>query len=81
MRHTPIAQQDRSAGKRVTRAPNGPLTCRRHPVGMTKSLNNGNASKSREERPRSLLSRGVEVAFPLVIVALGYLIGRQFFGF
>jgi hypothetical protein len=47
---------------------------------MTKNLNNSHRSTARGQQGRSLFSRGAELAFPLIIVALGYVIGRQFFG-
>ncbi|WP_202366892.1 MULTISPECIES: hypothetical protein [unclassified Mesorhizobium] len=47
---------------------------------MTKNL--GIAESSAPKQPaRSFLSRLAPALFPLVVVALGYLIGRQFFGF
>jgi hypothetical protein len=47
---------------------------------MTKNLGNVKPSAPVKEVQPSLLSRIAPALFPLVIVALGYLVGRQFFG-
>ncbi|CCV14959.1 conserved hypothetical protein [Mesorhizobium sp. STM 4661] len=48
---------------------------------MTKNLGNAQRNIPRETVNRSLLSRLAPALFPLAVVALGYMIGRQFFGF
>ncbi|RWM80150.1 MAG: hypothetical protein EOR84_35265 [Mesorhizobium sp.] len=49
--------------------------------GMTKDLGNAERSAPKQPASRSALSRLAPALFPLVVVALGYLIGWQFFGF
>lgn len=48
---------------------------------MTKNLGNTKPSSPVRETRSSLLSKAVPGLFPLVVVALGYFVGRQFFGF
>ncbi|BCG95732.1 hypothetical protein [Mesorhizobium sp. 131-2-1] len=48
---------------------------------MTKSLNNATPSSPIHEVKPSLAGKVAPALFPLVVVALGYLVGRQFFGF
>jgi hypothetical protein len=48
---------------------------------MTKNLGNAVRNIPREPARISALSRLAPALFPLVVVALGYLIGWQFFGF
>ncbi|SIT59333.1 hypothetical protein BQ8794_70263 [Mesorhizobium prunaredense] len=49
--------------------------------GMTKNLGNAERSAPNEPARSSALSRLAPALFPLVVVALGYLVGWQFFGF
>ncbi|PDQ18921.1 hypothetical protein CN311_22010 [Mesorhizobium sanjuanii] len=48
---------------------------------MTKNLGNAQRNIPRETVNRSLVSRVAPAMFPLAVVVLGYLVGRQFFGF
>lgn len=48
---------------------------------MTKNLGNAERSAPKEPASNSALSRLAPALFPLVVVALGYLVGWQFFGF
>jgi len=48
---------------------------------MTKNLGNAKPSSPARELAPSLFSRVAPALFPLAVVALGYLVGRQFFGF
>ncbi|PAQ09196.1 hypothetical protein CIT26_14010 [Mesorhizobium temperatum] len=48
---------------------------------MTKNLGNAERSAAKEPARRSVLSRLAPALFPLVVVALGFLVGWQFFGF
>jgi hypothetical protein len=48
---------------------------------MTKNLGNASRTIPREQPRSSALGRLAPALFPLVVAALGYLIGRQFFGF
>jgi hypothetical protein len=48
---------------------------------MTKNLGNAVRTASKEPAKPSAISRLAPALFPLAVVALGYLIGRQFFGF
>ncbi|ESW95006.1 hypothetical protein X769_30750 [Mesorhizobium sp. LSJC268A00] len=48
---------------------------------MTKNLGNAPTTISRQQRKTSALGRLAPALFPLLVVALGYMIGRQFFGF
>jgi hypothetical protein len=48
---------------------------------MTKNLGNASRTISRQQPKSSALGRLALALFPLVVVALGYMIGRQFFGF
>ncbi|ESW78255.1 hypothetical protein X773_21070 [Mesorhizobium sp. LSJC285A00] len=48
---------------------------------MTKNLGNAPRTISRQQPKTSALGRLTPALFPLVVVALGYMIGRQFFGF
>jgi hypothetical protein len=48
---------------------------------MTKNLGNAKPSAPAREISPSLFSKAAPALFPLVVAALGYLIGRQFFGF
>ncbi|WP_164783693.1 MULTISPECIES: hypothetical protein [unclassified Mesorhizobium] len=48
---------------------------------MTKNLGNAVRNAPKEPARSSALSRLAPALFPLVVVALGYLIGWQFFGF
>jgi hypothetical protein len=48
---------------------------------MTKNLGNATRNSPAKEVKPSALSKVAPALFPLVVVALGYLIGRQFFGF
>ena len=48
---------------------------------MTKNIGKAKpASPAREVKP-SLLGKVAPALFPLVVAALGYFLGRQFFGF
>jgi hypothetical protein len=49
--------------------------------GMTKNLGNAERSAPKQPASSSALSRLAPALFPLAVVALGYLIGWQFFGF
>jgi hypothetical protein len=46
---------------------------------MTKNLGNARHTPAKEQQV-SLLSKVAPALFPLVVAALGYMIGRQFFG-
>ncbi|WP_287229434.1 hypothetical protein [Mesorhizobium sp.] len=48
---------------------------------MTKNLGNAERSAPTEPASNSALSRLAPALFPLAVVALGYLVGWQFFGF
>ena len=48
---------------------------------MTKNLGNAKPSAPAKETSPSLFSKAAPALFPLVVVALGYVVGRQFFGF
>ncbi len=48
---------------------------------MTKNLGNAQPSAPAKQISPSLFSKAAPALFPLVVVALGYLVGRQFFGF
>ncbi|MGX9575178.1 hypothetical protein [Mesorhizobium sp. f-mel] len=48
---------------------------------MTKNLGNAVRNAPKEPARSSALSRLAPALFPLAVVALGYLIGWQFFGF
>ncbi|WP_189347754.1 MULTISPECIES: hypothetical protein [unclassified Mesorhizobium] len=48
---------------------------------MTKNLNNATPDSPIQEVRPSLVGKVAPALFPLVVAALGYLIGRQFFGF
>ncbi|UVK46494.1 hypothetical protein BPNPMPFG_002152 [Mesorhizobium sp. AR07] len=46
---------------------------------MTKNLGNARHTPAKDQQA-SLLSKVAPALFPLVVAALGYMIGRQFFG-
>jgi hypothetical protein len=46
---------------------------------MTKNLGNGRHTPAKDQRI-SLLGKVAPALFPLVVAALGYIIGKQFFG-
>ncbi|WP_137935047.1 hypothetical protein [Mesorhizobium comanense] len=46
---------------------------------MTKNLGNARYTPTKEQQG-SMLGKVAPALFPLVVVALGYMIGRQFFG-
>jgi hypothetical protein len=46
---------------------------------MTKNLGNARYVPPNDTKP-SFLSKAAPALFPLVVAALGYMIGRQFFG-
>lgn len=46
---------------------------------MTKNLGNGRHTPAKDQRS-SLLGKVTPALFPLIVVALGYVIGKQFFG-
>lgn len=48
---------------------------------MTKNLGNAKPRPPAKEVKTSLFGQIAPALFPLVVVALGYLVGRQFFGF
>jgi hypothetical protein len=48
---------------------------------MTKNLGNAPSPIPRKQPKNPALGRLARALFPLMVVALGYLIGRQFFGF
>ena len=48
---------------------------------MTKNLGNAKPSAPAKEISASLLSRAAPALFPLVVAALGYLVGRHYLGF
>jgi uncharacterized membrane protein len=48
---------------------------------MTKNLGNASRTIPRQQPKRSAIDRLAPALFPLAVVALGYMIGRQFFGF
>ena len=48
---------------------------------MTKNLGNAKPSAPAKEINPSLLNKATPALFPLVVAALGYLVGRHFFGF
>ncbi|WP_164897832.1 MULTISPECIES: hypothetical protein [unclassified Mesorhizobium] len=48
---------------------------------MTKNLGNAVRNAPKDPARNSVLSRLAPALFPLAVVALGYLVGRQFFGF
>lgn len=48
---------------------------------MTKNLGNAKPSAPAREINPSLFSKTAPALFPLVVVALGYLVGRHYFGF
>jgi|GEM_PF-2201225 len=56
----------------------------RPPTGnelMTKNLGNAKPSAPAKEINPSLFGKAAPALFPLVVAALGYLIGRHFLGF
>lgn len=48
---------------------------------MTKNVGNAKPSAPAKEISASLFSRATPALFPLLVAALGYLIGRHYFGF
>lgn len=48
---------------------------------MTKNLGNAKPSAPAKEINPSLFSKAAPALFPLVVAALGYLVGLHFFGF
>ena len=48
---------------------------------MTKNLGNAKPSAPAREISPSLLSKAAPALFPLVVVVLGFLVGRHYFGF
>lgn len=48
---------------------------------MTKNLGNAKPSAPAKEINPSLFSKAAPTLFPLVVAAVGYLVGRHFFGF
>ena len=48
---------------------------------MTKNLGNAAHGVAAKTEKPSLFGKAASALFPLVVVALGYLIGKQFFGF
>ncbi|CDX56521.1 conserved hypothetical protein [Mesorhizobium plurifarium] len=48
---------------------------------MTKNLGNAKPSAPVKEINPSLFGKAAPALFPLVVAALGYLVGRHFFGF
>jgi hypothetical protein len=48
---------------------------------MTKNLGNATRNSPAKEVKPSAFGRLAPALFPLVVVAVGYLIGKQFFGF
>ncbi|MEZ2329561.1 hypothetical protein AB6802_07550 [Mesorhizobium sp. RCC_202] len=48
---------------------------------MTKNLGNAAYGVSAKAVKPSLFGKAAPALFPLVVVALGYFIGKQFFGF
>jgi hypothetical protein len=48
---------------------------------MTKNLGNATRNSPAKVVKESVFGRLAPVLFPLVVVAVGYLIGKQFFGF
>jgi len=48
---------------------------------MTKNLGNAPRILPRQQPKSATLGRLAPALFPLVVAALGYMIGRQFFGF
>ncbi|MGX7873967.1 hypothetical protein ACVDG5_015500 [Mesorhizobium sp. ORM6] len=46
---------------------------------MTKNLGNARHTPAKEQQS-SILGKVAPALFPLVVVALGYMIGKQFFG-
>ncbi|MDX8528497.1 hypothetical protein RFM68_28865 [Mesorhizobium sp. MSK_1335] len=48
---------------------------------MTKNLGNAKPSAPAKEINPSVFNKAAPVMFPLVVAALGYLVGRHFFGF
>lgn len=48
---------------------------------MTKNLGNARPSAPAKEISSSLFSKAAPALFPLVVAALGYLVGRHYFGF
>lgn len=47
---------------------------------MTKNLGNAKPSAPAKEISASLFGRAAPALFPLVVAALGYLVGRHYFG-
>ncbi|WP_189350172.1 MULTISPECIES: hypothetical protein [unclassified Mesorhizobium] len=48
---------------------------------MTKNLGNAKPNAPAREVKPSPLGRIAPALFPLIVVAVGYLVGKQFFGF
>ncbi|CAN7471046.1 hypothetical protein LJR234_003336 [Mesorhizobium amorphae] len=48
---------------------------------MTKNLNNAKPNSPANKTRPSPLGKVAPALFPLVVVALGYMVGKQFFGF
>jgi hypothetical protein len=48
---------------------------------MTKNLGNAPRAIPRQQPKSSALGRLAPALFPLVVAAVGYMLGRQFFGF
>lgn len=48
---------------------------------MTKNLGNAKPNAPAREMKRSPFGRIAPALFPLVVVAVGYFVGKQFFGF
>jgi uncharacterized membrane protein len=48
---------------------------------MTKNLGNAPRTIPRQQPKSSALGRLAPALFPLVVAAVGYIVGRQFFGF
>lgn len=48
---------------------------------MTKNLGNARPSAPAKEISSSLFSKAAPALFPLVVAALGYLVGRHYLGF
>jgi hypothetical protein len=48
---------------------------------MTKNLGNAKPSAPAKEMNSSLFSKAAPALFPLVVAALGFVIGRHYFGF
>ena len=48
---------------------------------MTKNLHNAKPNSPAREANASVLGKIAPALFPLAVAAVGYLVGRQFFGF